>query len=156
MKIVMIDGDIVELGNGERGASGLELAGLVLGSEGLLGVIAEATLALVPIPETRRLLLLAFNGISDAVACAMGIQSDGIGVTAIELLDQSAIQACEDCKPTDLPTGAAAVLIVEIDGSADTAASASDAARLVASNFGATEQREVLVAGQIDAHLAGI
>ena len=68
-------------------------------------------------------------------------------VWCFELLDQSAIQACEECKATDLPTGAAAVLIVEIDGSADTAASASDAARFVASNFGATEQREVLVAG---------
>ena len=121
LKIVLVDGEVIELGGGELEASGLDLIGLVVGAEGMLGVVVEATLRVVPEPETRRLVVLGFQSVLSAVACAGKILSSVIVPTALEVLDREVIAVCEDFGGIGLPRDVEAVLVVEVEGSAEEA-----------------------------------
>jgi glycolate oxidase len=129
VELVLLDGERVRLGGKFAGAGGLDLLGVVTGSEGLLGVVTEATLKIVPKPPKVETMLLAFASVHDAAKTVGAIIAAGIVPAAMEFMDQYGIVAVEAYCSPGYPTDAAAILIVEVDGMA---AEVRDAARRVA------------------------
>ena len=118
LEIVLMGGDIVRLGGKHLDSEGYDLMGLMTGSEGLLGVITEVTVRLLPKPETARGLLLAFPTVEAGAGCVADIIAAGIVPGGLEMMDGPAIRAAEDFQPCGYPTDAASLLICELDGEA--------------------------------------
>ena len=114
--IVLMDGTVVELGGGEMDAGGLDLLGVVCGSEGQLGVVTEAILRILPKPEGARPVLIAFDANEVAGACVADIIRAGILPVAIEFMDRPVIRATEAFAGAGYPD-VEALLIVEVEGS---------------------------------------
>ena len=114
--VVMMDGTVVELGGGHMDAPGLDLLGVICGSEGQLGVVTEATLRILPKPEGARPVLIGFDSSETAGQCVSDILKAGILPVAIEFMDSPAIRACEAFAGAGYPD-CAALLIVEVEGS---------------------------------------
>jgi glycolate oxidase len=114
--LVQMDGTVVELGGGHMDAAGLDLLGVVCGSEGQLGVVTEATLRILPKPEGARPVLIAFDDNETAGACVADIIKAGILPVAIEFMDRPVIRATEAFAHAGYPD-AEALLIVEVEGS---------------------------------------
>ena len=114
--MVLMDGTVLELGGPFPDAPGLDLLGVVCGSEGQLGVVTEAWLRLVPKPEGARPALIGFAASEVAGACVADIIRAGLLPVAIEFMDRPAIRACEDFARAGYPD-CAALLIVEVEGS---------------------------------------
>ena len=118
LEIVLMGGEIVHLGGRHLDSEGYDLMGLMTGSEGLLGVITEVTVRLLPKPETARGLLLAFPTVEAGATCVADIIAAGIIPGGLEMMDGPAICATEDFQPCGYPTDAASLLICELDGEA--------------------------------------
>ena len=116
VSMVMMDGEIVEIGGPFLDSGGLDLLGLVCGSEGQLGVITEATLKILPKPEGARPVLIGFESSEAAGACVSDIIKSGILPVAIEFMDRPCIAACEEFSHAGYPD-VEALLIVEVEGS---------------------------------------
>ncbi|WP_413850651.1 FAD-linked oxidase C-terminal domain-containing protein [Albidovulum sp.] len=114
--LVLMDGTVVELGGAHLDAGGLDLLGVVCGSEGQLGVVTEATLRILPKPEGARPVLIAFASSEAAGACVAGIIRAGVLPVAIEFMDRPCIRACEAFAHAGYPD-CEALLIVEVEGS---------------------------------------
>jgi glycolate oxidase len=117
--LVTVDGELVTVGSQAPETPGPDLLGLIHGSEGMLGVIVEITVKLLPKPPTTRTLLAAFpsvDGASDAVAAIIGA---GIIAAGLEMMDKPALKAAEDFVHAGYPLDAAAILLVELDGQAE-------------------------------------
>lgn len=114
--LVQMDGTVVELGGAHMDAGGLDLLGVVCGSEGQLGVVTEATLRILPKPEGARPVLIAFAANEVAGACVADIIKAGVLPVAIEFMDRPCIRACEDFAHAGYPD-CEALLIVEVEGS---------------------------------------
>ena len=115
-EMVLMSGETLRLGGKHLDAGGYDLLGAVAGSEGLLGVVTEVTVRILPSPETARALLLGFSTVDDAGDCVAGIVAAGIIPGGMELMDRLAVQAAEAFTHAGYPLDAAAILIVEIDG----------------------------------------
>lgn len=115
--LVQMDGTVVEIGGAHLDASGLDLLGVICGSEGQLGVVTEATLRILHKPEGARPVLLGFESAEIAGACVADIIKAGVLPVAIEFMDKMLIEVCEDFAKADYPL-CAALLIVEVEGSA--------------------------------------
>lgn len=115
--MVLMDGQIVEIGGGVLETGGLDLLGLICGSEGQLGVVTEATLKILPKPEGARPVLLGFDSAEVAGACVADIIRAGVLPVAIEFMDAMLIEVCEDFAQAGYPK-CEALLIVEVEGSA--------------------------------------
>ncbi|HEV2530393.1 FAD-linked oxidase C-terminal domain-containing protein [Phenylobacterium sp.] len=115
-EIVLMDGQVVRLGGRGYDAAGYDLLGLVTGSEGLLAVVTEVTVRLLPTPQTARALLLGFPSVEAAGATVGDIIAAGIIPAGLEMMDKPAIQAAEAFVAAGYPTEAQALLIVELDG----------------------------------------
>ncbi|MEM7400825.1 MAG: FAD-linked oxidase C-terminal domain-containing protein [Pseudomonadota bacterium] len=116
LKILTIDGEILELGSKAFDTTGFDLLALMTGSEGMLGITLEATVKLLPQPHDRKVLLAAFDQIQSAGNAVNGIISNGIIPAGLEMLDQLTIQATEMYCSPGYPPNAAAILICELDG----------------------------------------
>lgn len=116
LKVILLDGEVIDLGSGELGTAGYEIYSLFAGSEGLLGIVAEATLRLVPQPSGLRLLLLRFSSISMALSFADAAKSAHPSLSAIELFDRQSIAAIERVAQVGLPVDVDAVLLIEFEG----------------------------------------
>tara|TARA_R110002095_G_scaffold208839_1_gene194818 strand:- start:447 stop:1739 length:1293 start_codon:yes stop_codon:yes gene_type:complete len=114
--IVMMDGEVIELGGGHLDAGGLDLLGLICGSEGQLGVVTEATLRILPKPEGARPVLMGFDDNAVAGACVSDIIKAGVLPVAIEFMDRPCIEATEAFAKAGYPM-CEALLIVEVEGS---------------------------------------
>ncbi|SHF51883.1 glycolate oxidase [Loktanella atrilutea] len=114
--MVMMDGTVVEIGGAHLDAPGLDLLGLICGSEGQLGVVTEATLRILRKPEGARPVLIGFNGNAIAGACVSDIIKAGVLPVAIEFMDRPCIEACEAFAHAGYPD-CEAVLIIEVEGS---------------------------------------
>ncbi len=114
--LVQMDGTVVELGGPWMDAGGLDLLGVVCGSEGQLGVVTEATLRILPKPEGARPVLVGFNSNEVAGACVSDIIKAGILPVAIEFMDRPCIRATEAFAKAGYPD-CEALLIIEVEGS---------------------------------------
>ena len=113
---VLITGEIVEFGGEALDSAGYDLLALIHGSEGLLAVTTEITVKLLPKPEIAQVALAAFNAIGAAGAAVAAIIGAGIVPAGLELMDRKATRAVEDFVHAGYPLDAAAVLLVETDG----------------------------------------
>ncbi|KPQ07416.1 MAG: glycolate oxidase subunit GlcD [Rhodobacteraceae bacterium HLUCCA12] len=115
--IVLMDGTVVELGGAHMDAPGLDLLGVVCGSEGQLGVVTEATLRILPKPEGARPVLIGFESNEVAGECVSDIIKAGVLPVAIEFMDRPCIRATEAFAKAGYPD-CEALLIIEVEGSA--------------------------------------
>lgn len=117
MKVVLPQGDIVTLGNKcVKHVAGFNMEGIFVGSEGLLGIMTEVTLALLPIPEHQESGLAIFNSLDGAAKAVAGIIAAGVTPSTMEFMDNVTINAIQNFKDCGLPRDAAAVLLLETDG----------------------------------------
>jgi glycolate oxidase len=116
LKIVNSDGELLQIGGGEcLDSPGYDLLALMHGSEGLLGIIVEISVRLIPKPETAQVVLAAFDKVTDAGRAVRDIISQGVIPAGLEMMDRLAIQAAEDFVHADYPL-AEALLLCELDG----------------------------------------
>ncbi len=116
VKMVMMDGSVVEIGGAHLDSGGLDLLGVICGSEGQLGVVTEATLRILRKPEGARPVLMGFDDNEVAGQCVSDIIKSGILPVAIEFMDTLCIKACENFAHAGYPD-CTALLIVEVEGS---------------------------------------
>jgi glycolate oxidase len=110
------DGEEVRLGGKSGAQGGLDLLGLITGSEGLLGTVVEATVKILRKPPVTRTLLASFDTVPKAGACVAAIIGDGILPAAMEFMDRQCAQAVEAYNAPGYPKDAAAILIIDADG----------------------------------------
>jgi len=114
--MVLMDGTVVEIGGAHMDAPGLDLLGVICGSEGQLGVVTEATLRILRKPEGARPVLMGFDSSEVAGACVSDIIKAGVLPVAIEFMDRPCIEATEAFAKAGYPM-CEALLIVEVEGS---------------------------------------
>ncbi|HET7093775.1 MAG TPA: FAD-linked oxidase C-terminal domain-containing protein [Thermomicrobiales bacterium] len=117
---VLMGGDTLRLNAADAGP---DLLGVVIGSEGTLAVVVEATLRLRPLPAATRTLLAAFADATAAAAAVFAILATGVVPSALEYVDAAAIRMFDNYAPSGYPADAAALLLIDLDGDADAAAS---------------------------------
>ncbi len=116
LKVVLANGDLIKLGANTRvHSSGYQIERLIVGSEGTLGIVVEATLKLVSLPKYRCLAIAKFNKLEDAGNTISGIMASGAQPSMLELMDHIGIAAVNKAQNLDLPN-VAAILLFEADG----------------------------------------
>jgi glycolate oxidase len=117
LEVVLPNGDIIRTGGKlAKDVAGYDLTNLFVGSEGTLGIVTEATLKLIPIPESKKTLLALFEDIDAAAKTVSAIIANKITPATLEFLDQPTCEVVEDFAKVGLPTDAKAVLLIEQDG----------------------------------------
>jgi len=116
LKFFTMDGELVTLGGKTLDSPGYDLLALMSGSEGMLGVIVEITVKLLPKPERAQVLLAAFDDIEKAGTAVAAIIASGIIPAGLEMMDNLALRAAEDFAKAGYPIDAAAILLCELDG----------------------------------------
>ena len=119
VKMVLMTGEVVEIGGEAADSPAYDLLALIAGSEGQLGVVTEATVRILPAAQGARPMLLGFDSSKAAGACVAGIIGAGIIPVAIEFMDRPAINVCEEFAQAGYPRDVEALLIVEVEGSDD-------------------------------------
>lgn len=117
LKVVLMDGEIIDVGGEELDASGYDLLGLIIGSEGQFGIITEATVRILRSAEGARPMLMGFASSESAGKCVSAIIGSGIIPVAIEFMDKPAIHVCEEFAKAGYPLDVEALLIIEVEGS---------------------------------------
>jgi glycolate oxidase len=117
LKMVLMDGEIVEIGGGHLDSPGYDILGLVIGSEGQFGIVTEATVRILRAAEGARPMLLGFTSSEAAGKCVAAVIGAGIVPVAIEFMDKPAIHVCEAFAKAGYPLDVEALLIVEVEGS---------------------------------------
>ena len=117
LEVVLADGSIINTGSQTvKNVTGYNLTQLMVGSEGTLGIVTEATLRLIPAPETSNVMLAYFNSIENAVDAVSGIINNHLTPSVIDLIDQKTVQTIENFCPNGLLCDKEAVLLIEVDG----------------------------------------
>jgi glycolate oxidase len=116
VELVTIDGEIIRLGGKHLDSEGYDLLGIMVGSEGLLGVVTEVTVRILPKPTMARALLIGFPSNESAGNCVAAIIAAGIIPGGMEMMDKPAIHAAEEFVHVGYPLDVEALLIVELDG----------------------------------------
>ena len=117
VRMVTIEGEVIEIGGEHLDAAGYDWLGLITGSEGQLGIVTEVTVRILRGPEGARAMLAAFRANEVAGACVDAIIGSGIIPVALEFMDRPAIHACEAFAHAGYPLDAEAMLIIEVEGS---------------------------------------
>jgi glycolate oxidase len=117
LKMVLMDGEVIDIGGDHLEAAGYDLMGLIIGSEGQAGIVTEATVRILRSPEAARPMLLGFGSSETAGQCVSAIIGAGIIPVAIEFMDKPAVQVCEAFAKAGYPTEVEALLIIEVEGS---------------------------------------
>ena len=141
VELVTIDGEIMRIGGKHLDAEGYDLLGLLIGSEGLLGVVTEVTVRLLPKPEVARALLIGFPSSEAGGDCVAQVIGSGIIPGGMEMMDKPAIVASEDFVHAGYPMDCEALLIVELDGPEAEVDYLTDRVRTIAEELGATSLR---------------
>ena len=142
VKMVLVDGSVIDIGGKHLDSAGLDLLGLVCGSEGQLGIVTEATVRLIAKPEGARPVLFGFETSEEAGACVADIIGSGIIPVAIEFMDKPAIEICEAFAHAGYPLDVGALLIVEVEGSDVDMAAQLEAIVTIARRHGVKVVRE--------------
>jgi glycolate oxidase len=120
LEVVLANGDILHTGGKNvKDVSGYDLTKLFTGSEGTLGVITQATLKLVPAPESKKSIMAVFKNLEYAGKAVAGIIAAKIIPATLEIMDNATICTVEDYAHVGLPLDAEAVLLIEVDGIAE-------------------------------------
>jgi|TARA_B100002003_G_scaffold239459_1_gene258840 glycolate oxidase len=119
LKVVTPSGELITIGSTALDSSGYDLLATMIGSEGMLGVVVEVTVKLLPIPQTAKLVMAAFKSVVEAGDAVSAIISRGIIPAGLEMMDRMATKAVEEFVQVGYPLDAAAVLLCEVDGGVD-------------------------------------
>lgn len=116
LEVIMADGKRITIGSDALDTPGYDLLALMHGSEGMLGVVVEVTVRLLPIPERAQVILAAFDEVATAGAAVGAIIAEGFLPAGLELMDKFAIEAAEDFVHAGYPKEAKGILLCELDG----------------------------------------
>ena len=141
VKLVTMEGELIEIGSSAPDAPGYDLLALYIGSEGMLGVTVEATVKLLPVPERAQALLAAYDDVERAGQAVGEIIAAGIVPAGLEMMDGPAIQAAEAFVHAGYPVDAAAILLCELDGTEGEVGELAERVRNLLLASGATEVR---------------
>jgi glycolate oxidase len=139
--VVMPDGSIERFGAEGPEAAGYDLRGVVVGSEGTLGVVARTCVRILPLPPAVRTMLIGFDTVEACAATVSAIIARGVVPAAVEMMDQGIVRAVESFAHAGYPTEAAAVLLVEVDGTDAGVAAQARAVEAAAGDHGASSVR---------------
>ncbi|MEE8197624.1 MAG: FAD-binding protein, partial [Acidiferrobacterales bacterium] len=142
LEVITMDGERATIGADALDSPGYDLLALMTGSEGMLGVIVEVTVKLLPQPETAQLVMAAFDDIEKAGDAVARIIGAGIIPAALEMMDNPAIRATEEFVHANYPVDAAAILLCELDGTAGEVAEQIQQVEKVLKECGAGEIRQ--------------
>ena len=141
LEMVLPDGEIITLGGSALDSPGYDLVGLVVGSEGTLGLVTKIWVRLVPINETVKTILAVFANMEDASAAVAGMIAQRIVPAAIEMMDNLTIRAIESRAPSGYPVEAEGVVLIEVDGLREEVESQAEAVEKVCRETGALSVR---------------
>ena len=141
LTVLTVEGDRITLGGSGFDGPGLDLMALLTGSEGLLGVVVEITVKLLPQPELARVILAGFASVREAGDAVGAIIAAGIIPAGLEMMDQLAIRAAEDFAAAGYPRDAAALLLCELDGTREEVAAQVVTVQTLLQQLGATSLR---------------
>ncbi|WP_456267070.1 MULTISPECIES: glycolate oxidase subunit GlcD [unclassified Bacillus (in: firmicutes)] len=117
LEVVLPNGDIIKTGGKlAKDVAGYDMTRLFVGSEGTLGIVTEATLKLLPLPETKQTMLCLYESLEEAAASVSAIIAERIIPATLEFMDQPTLEVVEDFAKIGLPTDVQAVLLIEQDG----------------------------------------
>jgi glycolate oxidase len=116
LEVVLPDGEVVQVGGSAADAPGYDLVGLIVGSEGTLGIATRIWVRLVPLAETVKTILAVFPSMDAASAAVAGLIARRIVPAAIEMMDNLTIRAIESRSPSGYPVDAQGVVLIEVDG----------------------------------------
>ncbi len=116
MEIVLADGEVIDIGGSVEDTPGYDLRALLVGSEGILGVITKLILQIIPKPETSRTILAIFETLEDTSQAVSDIIGAGIIPGALELMDKTTCRAIEEGLHAGYPVDAEGVLLIEVEG----------------------------------------
>ena len=146
-----VNGDIVKTGSRTvKCATGYNLTGLMVGSEGTLGVFNEITLKLIPLPAAQKAMVAVFDKMENASETVAAIIASRIVPATLEFMDNFTIRAVEDYSKVGLPTDAAALLLIEMDGHPAQVEEDADRVELLCHKMGATSVRVAKDASERD------
>lgn len=140
--ILSVEGERMTLGSEALDSPGFDLLALFTGSEGMLGIITEVTVKLLPKPQVAKVLLAAFDSVEKAGRAVADIIAAGIIPGGLEMMDNLAIRAAEDFIHAGYPVDAQAILLCELDGVEADVHADCDRVREVLTRAGATELRQ--------------
>ncbi len=141
VKLLLASGEELELGGAALDAPGYDLLAIINGSEGLLGLVTEVTVKLLPKPPVAQVLLAAFREVEAAAAAVAGIIEAGIIPAGLEMMDRLATRCAEEYARCGYPPEAAAILLCELDGSASEVAAQRARVETLLKDYGASEVR---------------
>ena len=141
LKIVTMEGQLLDIGSEALDAAGYDLLALLTGSEGMLAVVVEVTLKLLPKPVARQILLAAFDHVENAGDAVAAIIAAGIIPAGLEMMDNAGIRAVEAYIQAGYPVDAEAILLCEIDGVPEEVLSEGKQVERILLDAGATEVR---------------
>lgn len=116
VQMITVDGEMIEIGNEGLDSYAMDLLALIHGSEGLLGVVTEITVRLLPTPEKAQVVLAGFDSVTKAGDAVAKVIEQGIIPGGLEMMDSFAIQAADDFAKAGYPREAKALLLCELDG----------------------------------------
>jgi glycolate oxidase len=119
VRMVTSDGDVVELGSEALDAPGLDLLAVFIGSEGMLGIVTEVTVKLIPKPQTARVILASFDDVVKGGNAVANVIAAGIIPAGLEMMDKMSIRVVEQFVHAGYDTDAEAILLCESDGTAE-------------------------------------
>jgi len=119
VRMVTIEGDVVELGSEALDAPGLDLLAAFVGSEGMLGIVTEVTVKLVPKPASARVIMASFDDVTASCSAVADVIAAGIIPAGLEMMDRTSSRMVEPFVRAGYDTDAAAILLCEADGTAD-------------------------------------
>lgn len=139
LTMVLSDGSVMKVGGEVEDPAGLDLLGFVVGSEGTLGIITEAVLRLTRLPRAHLTMLAVFGDLRTAMGAVSGVVAARIVPAAMELLDRNLIEVIRVGAGSVLPAGAAAVLLIEVDGDPEELEAQAEHIEAVCSSLGALD-----------------
>ena len=138
VEVVLAGGEVVTVGGAAPDPIGLDLRGILVGSEGTLGIVTRVLVKLTPDAPDVRTLLCAFESVEDAARAVSGVIAAGVVPAALEMMDQRMTIAVENWLRAGLPTDAAAILLAEVSGSTASVEAEAAVIKQVATESGAS------------------
>lgn len=141
LQMVTVDGEVIEVGSEGLDSCGMDLLALMIGSEGMLGIVTEITIKLLPTPEQTRVVMAGFDDVARGGDAVGGVIAGGIVPAGLEMMDNYAIIAAEDFVHAGYPRDAKALLLCEVDGTEEEVDEHIERVEKLFRDYGATSVR---------------